>query len=203
MPDAWRGARSCPWESVRVKSPARIPVAVVNGTGYSGVELLRLLMGHPAFELVEVTARGEAGKPVPAVFPHLRGVDLTLTERVERAELVLLALPDDAAVAAVPELLAAGRRVVDLSAGFRLRRAALYLEWYGYQHTAPTLLEDAAYGLVEWNREAVASARLVACPGCYPTAALLALLPAWVKDLVERDVIVDAKSGVSGAGRAL
>ena len=186
-----------------MKNTARIPVAVINGTGYGGVELLRLLAGHPAFELVEVTARREAGRPLRDVFPHLRGLDLTFTERVERAELVLVALPDHAAVEAVPALLAAGRRVVDLSAGFRLRRAALYPEWYGYEHAAPTLLEDAAYGLVEWNREAIARARLVACPGCYPTAALLALLPVWIRGLVQPDVIVDAKSGVSGAGRTL
>lgn len=181
----------------------RIPVAVVNGTGYGGVELLRLLARSSAFELVEVTARSEAGKPVAAVFPHLVDLDLTFTPRVERAELVFVALPDDAATDIVPELLAAGRRVVDLSAAFRLRAPALYPRWYGYEHPAPALLGTAVYGLAEYARTVLPEARLVACPGCYPTAALLALLPALRAGLVEPDIIVDAKSGVSGAGRAL
>jgi N-acetyl-gamma-glutamyl-phosphate reductase len=186
-----------------VKSSVRIPVAVVNGTAYGGVELLRLLVGHPNFEVVEVTARGDSGRPLRDVFPHLRGLEVMLSERVERAELVFVALPDHAAVEAVPGLLAAGRRVVDLSAGFRLTRPGLYPEWYGYEHGAPALLEQAVYGLPEWNRDALADANLVACPGCYPTAALLALVPALVSGLIEPDLIVDAKSGVSGAGRTL
>src|SRR5579884_1897614 len=185
-------------------SEARISAAVVNGTGYGGVELLRLLLHHPRFELVEVTARSEAGKPVSAVFPHLPAAgDLTFTERVERAEVVFIALPDHAAIEAAPELLAARRRVVDLSAGFRLRDRALYPEWYGYEHAAPALLEEAVYGLAEYARDVLPSAKLVACPGCYPTGALLALLPALLGGLVEPDLIVDAKSGLSGAGRTL
>ncbi len=182
---------------------ARIPVAVVNGTGYGGVELLRLLRRHPTFEVVEVTARSEAGKPLAEVFPHLGGIDIHFGERVERAELVFVALPDHAAVETVPELLAQGRRVVDLSAGFRLRDAKDYPTWYGYEHAAPALLEEAVYGLAETVREALPGARLVACPGCYPTAALLAMLPALAHNLVEPDIIVDAKSGLSGAGRTL
>ncbi len=181
----------------------RIAAAVVNGTSYGGVELLRLLRHHPVFELVEVTARSEAGKPVAEVFPQLAGMELTFTPTVERAEVVFIALPDHAAVELIPALLAAGRRVLDLSAGFRLRAAALYPQWYGYEHPAPALLETAVYGLAEWAREALPTARLVACPGCYPTAALLALGPALRGGLIEPDVIVDAKSGVSGAGRAL
>jgi N-acetyl-gamma-glutamyl-phosphate reductase len=181
----------------------RISVAVVNGAGYGGLELLRLLRSHPIFELVEVTARSDAGKPVRAVFPHLGDLDLTFGERVERAELVFLALPDHASVELAPELLAAGRRVVDLSAGFRLRDATCYPTWYGYEHTVPVLLETAVYGLTEWAREQLPDARLVACPGCYPTAALLALGPALKERLIAPDVIVDAISGVSGAGRTL
>jgi N-acetyl-gamma-glutamyl-phosphate reductase len=181
----------------------RIPTAVVNGTGYGGVELLRLLRRHPAFEVVEVTARSEAGKPLAEVFPHLADLDLRFGERVERAELVFVALPDHAAVELVPDLLARGRRVVDLSAGFRLRDAQDYPTWYGYEHGAPALLEEAVYGLAEQARDALPRARLVACPGCYPTAALLALLPALANGLIEPDIIVDAKSGLSGAGRTL
>ena len=182
---------------------ARIPAAVVNGAGYGGIELLRLLRRHPAFELVEVTARSDAGRPVAEVLPQLGDIELTFTERVERAEVVFSALPDDAAVETLPALVAEGRRVLDLSAGFRLRDAALYPVWYRYPHPAPALLEEAVYGLTEWTRERLPEARLVACPGCYPTATLLALGPALAADLIEPDVIVDAKSGVSGAGRAL
>ena len=189
---------------------ARIAAAVINGTGYGGVELLRLLRRHPVFEIVEVTARGEVGKRVSEVFPQLVGLDLPFTPTVERAEVVFVALPEHAAVEIVPDLLAAGRRVVDLSAGFRLRDPALYPAWYGFEHPAPALLEEAVYGLTEWARPALtATTQLVACPGCYPTAALLALAPALAHDLLARDdsgaidVIVDAKSGVSGAGRTL
>jgi N-acetyl-gamma-glutamyl-phosphate reductase len=176
---------------------------VVNGTGYGGVELLRLLQRHPAFEVVEVTARSEAGKRVGDVFPQLASLDLAFVEAVERAELVFVALPDDVAVECVPDYLRAGRRVVDLSAGFRLRNQALYLRWYGYEHPAPALLESAVYGLAEWARAELPEAQLVAVPGCYPTAALLPLLPLLAAKLIEPDVIVDAKSGVSGAGRTL
>lgn len=182
---------------------AKIPVAVVNGSGYGGMELLRLLRHHPDFGLVEVTARAELGKPVATVFPHLADIELAFGARVEHAALVFVALPDAAAIEAVPDLLAAGRRVVDLSAGFRLRDAALYPRWYGYEHAAPALLEEAVYGLPEWARAALPAAQLVACPGCFPTAALLALGPALAHRLIEPDVIVDAKSGISGAGRAL
>ena len=186
-----------------MSQPARIPAAVVNGTGYGGVELLRLLRRHPAFDLVEVTARSEAGKPVTTVFPHLAGLDLVFSAEVERAEVVFVALPDHGAVEMVPGLLRAGRRVLDLSAGFRLRDAALYPTWYAYEHSAPDLLATAVYGLAEWSREELTGAQLVAVPGCYPTAALLAILPALTNDLIEPDIIVDAKSGVSGAGRTL
>lgn len=186
-----------------MSAPARIAAAVVNGAGYGGVELLRLLLRHPNFELVEVTARADAGKRVAAVFPQLAGLDMTFTEHVERAEVIFVALPDEASVEIVPGLLAEGRHVVDLSAGFRLREPALYPTWYGYEHPAPALLEEVVYGLTEWARDRLPGARLVACPGCYPTAALLALGPALAADLIDPDIIVDAKSGVSGAGRTL
>lgn len=184
-------------------TPGTIPVAVVSGTGYGGVELLRLLWRHPRFALVEVTARGEPGRRVCDVWPQLPGLTLPLTERVERAEMVFVALPDHAAAQLIPELLAEGRRVVDLSAAFRLRAPELYAEWYGYEHPAPALLASAVYGLPERYRAALRESRLVACPGCYPTAALLALLPALAAELIEPDIIVDAKSGLSGAGRGL
>lgn len=187
-----------------VKARDRIPVAVVNGSGYGGVELLRLLSRHPRFVVCEVTARSEAGKPIADVFPHLAALgDLHFSERVREAELVFVALPDDASAEVVPELLGEGRRVLDLSAAFRLRDPAAYPEWYGYAHPAPDLLARAVYGLPERYRAAIAEAQLVACPGCYPTASILAVLPALVAGLIEPSVIVDAKSGVSGAGRKL
>lgn len=181
----------------------RIATAVVSGTGYGGVELLRLLRRHPRFALVEVTARGKPGRRVCDIWPQLPDLALPVAERVERAELVFVALPDHVAAAVIPDLLAAGRRVVDLSAAFRLRAAARYPEWYGYEHPAPALLATAVYGLPERSRAALPDARLVACPGCYPTAALLALLPALAGGLIAPDLIVDAKSGLSGAGRGL
>lgn len=184
-------------------APRSIPAAVVNGTGYGGVELLRLLRHHPNFDLVEVTARSEAGKPVADVFPHLAGLDLIFTETIKRAEVVFVALPDQPATELVPDLLRDGRRVLDLSAAFRLRSPALYPRWYGYTHPVPALLESAVYGLTEWVRAELPRAQLVACPGCYPTAALLAIGPALAHALIEPDVIVDAKSGISGAGRTL
>lgn len=190
-------------EPASMSTQTRIPAAVVNGTGYGGVELLRILRHHPTFEVVEVTARSEAGKRVTSVFPHLAGMNLTFTPEVQRAEVVFVALPDHGAIEIVPDLLREGRRVLDLSAGFRLRDAALYPTWYSYEHGAPELLGKAVYGLAEWRRKALAEAQLVACPGCYPTAALLALLPALTNDLIEPDIIVDAKSGLSGAGRTL
>jgi N-acetyl-gamma-glutamyl-phosphate reductase len=181
----------------------RIAVAVVSGTGYGGVELLRLLGAHPRFDLVEVTARGEPGRRVCDLWPQLPGLAVPVTERVERADLVFVALPDHAAAELVPDLLAAGRRVVDLSAAFRLRAPASYPAWYGYAHPAPALLAHAVYGLPELDRGALPDAQLVACPGCYPTAALLALAPALAEGIIAPDVIVDAKSGLSGAGRGL
>jgi N-acetyl-gamma-glutamyl-phosphate reductase len=184
-------------------SVSHIEVAVVNGTGYGGIELVRLLAHHPVFDLIEVTARSEAGKPVASVFPSLPDLDLTFSAEVSKAELVFVALPDHAAIEHIPALLAEGRRVVDLSAGFRLKDAMLYPRWYKYEHSAPALLETAIYGLTEWCRDLLPDARLVACPGCYPTAALLALWPALLAQLIQPDIIIDAKSGVSGAGRAL
>jgi N-acetyl-gamma-glutamyl-phosphate reductase len=181
----------------------RITTAVVNGTGYGGGELLRLLAHHPTFDLVEVTARSEAGKPVRSVFPSLPDLDLIFTASVELSELVFVALPDHASVELVPDLLAEGRRVVDLSAGFRLRDPLLYPRWYRYEHPSARLLAESIYGLTESARQELPEARLVACPGCYPTAALLATTPALRAGLILPDIIVDAKSGLSGAGRSL
>jgi len=160
-----------------------IDVAVVNGTGYGGIELLRLLSAHPHFRVIEVTARSDAGKELRHVFPSLSRMQLSFTEEVHDAELVFIALPDRAAIDAAMPLIQQHRKVVDLSAGFRLKSPAEYPVWYGYEHPASSLLEQAVYGLPEWNRDSISNAQLIACPGCYPTAALLALLPAMKRDL--------------------
>jgi N-acetyl-gamma-glutamyl-phosphate reductase len=182
-------------------------IAVIGASGYTGVELLRLLAGHPQVELSCVTSRQYAGQAVGAVFPSLQGVVERSFEDVEpgalagRADLVLTAVPHQAAMGLVPTLLESGCRVVDLSADFRIRDRVVYEEWY-QQHTAPQLLTEAVYGLPELFREGIAQARLVANPGCYPTSVALALAPLLEKRLIDTSsLIVDSKSGTSGAGR--
>ncbi|PNU19802.1 N-acetyl-gamma-glutamyl-phosphate reductase [Geothermobacter hydrogeniphilus] len=184
-----------------------IKVAVVGASGYTGVELLRLLVGHPHTELVCVTSRQFAGQPVARVFPSLAGrcelvfENLAAAEIAARAEIVLTALPHQAAMAVIPDLLVAGCRVVDLSADYRLRDAAVYEHWY-QPHSSPQLLAEAAYGLPELFREQVRPARLVANPGCYPTSVALGLAPLLRQGVIDPDsLIIDSKSGTSGAGR--
>jgi N-acetyl-gamma-glutamyl-phosphate reductase len=183
-------------------------VAVIGASGYTGVELLRLLAGHPQVTVSCVTSRQQAGQSLAEVFPSLAGVyDLTF-EALEaaalagRADLVFTAVPHQAAMAMVPDLLAAGCKVVDLSADYRLHDAAVYAEWYE-PHQTPDLLAEAVYGLPELYREQVRPARLVANPGCYPTSIALALTPLLRGGLIDpATLIVDSKSGTSGAGRA-
>ncbi len=184
-----------------------IKVAVVGGTGYTGVELLRLLVNHPHVEIVAVTSRSEAGQPVADMYPNLRGhIDLAFSEpRVETlaaADVVFFATPNGTAMKMVPALLDAGVRVIDLAADFRIKDAALWQQWYGMVHACPELLGEAIYGLPEVNREATRTARLVANPGCYPTAVQLGFLPLIENGLAASDnLIADVKSGASGAGR--
>lgn len=184
-----------------------IKVGVVGGTGYTGVELLRLLAGHPQVELQVITSRGEAGTPVAELFPNLRGhLDIAFSapdpDTLGRCDLVFFATPNGIAMEMVPQLLEAGARVVDLAADFRLRDPALWEQWYGMPHACPDILAEAVYGLPEVNRAAVAGARVVANPGCYPTAVQLGFLPLVEQGVISIDgLIADAKSGVSGAGR--
>jgi N-acetyl-gamma-glutamyl-phosphate reductase len=184
-----------------------IKVGVVGGTGYTGVELLRLLAMHPDAELAVITSRSEAGQAVADLFPNLRGsVDLAFSEpdieRLSACDLVFFATPNGTAMTMVPQLLDAGVRVIDLAADFRLRQADEWQQWYGMQHACPEYLPQAVYGLPEVNRTAIAQAKLVANPGCYPTAVQLGFLPLLEEGLVESGhLIADAKSGVSGAGR--
>ena len=183
-------------------------IAVVGASGYTGAELLRLLARHPEAELTCVTSRQYAGRPVAEIFPSLQGGldlrfdDVNPAEVAGRADLVFTAVPHQTAMDMVPELLDAGCRVVDLSADFRLRDVSVYEAWY-QAHTSSDLLGEAVYGLPELFRDQIPAARLVANPGCYPTSIALALTPLLeTKKIDPATIIVDSKSGTSGAGRA-
>jgi len=184
-----------------------IKAGIVGGTGYTGVELLRLLAGHPAVDLAVITSRGEKGARVSELFPNLRGrVDLRFVEPddavLEGCDVVFFATPNGTAMKSAPTLLKAGARIIDLAADFRLRRVEDWEQWYGMPHACAELLAEAVYGLPEVNREAIRCARLVANPGCYPTAVQLGFLPLLEAGVVDpQSLIADAKSGVSGAGR--
>ncbi len=178
-------------------------VGIINVTGYAGVELARLLYQHPEVELTSVTGRSAAGKDLGEIFPHLASLDLTIEAELGEVDLAFSAMPHKESAKEVIPLLNQGVKVVDISADFRLKNATEYENWYGFSHSAPELLEQAVYGLPELHRYEVASAQLVANPGCYPTGAILALAPAVKERIVEPDIIVDSKSGVSGAGRGL
>lgn len=184
-----------------------IEVGIVGGTGYTGVELLRLLCRHPEVRIRAVTSRGDAGKRVDAVYPNLRGhVDAVFCEPdvavLAGCDLVFFATPNGAAMRMAPELLDKGVKIVDLAADFRLKDAAEWEKWYGEAHACPELLAEAVYGLPEVQRDAIRRARLVANPGCYPTAVQLGFLPLLEAGLIDAGgLIADAKSGVSGAGR--
>ena len=178
-------------------------VGIINVTGYTGVELARLLHQHPSVELVSVTGRSTAGQKLGDVFPHLADIDLTIEAELGKVELAFSAMPHKESAKEVIPLLKKGVRVVDISADFRLKDASLYQSWYGFSHPAPQLLAEAVYGLPELHRAEIVSARLVANPGCYPTSAILALAPAVKAKLIGADIIIDSKSGISGSGRSL
>lgn len=184
-----------------------IKVGIVGGTGYTGVELLRLLAVHPDVVVTAITSRGEAGRPVAELFPNLRGhFDLCFTDPaagdLDHCDVVFFATPHGVAQLTAPGLLEKGVRVIDLSADFRIRDVALWETWYKQPHTAQELVSDAVYGLPELNREAIRHGRLIACPGCYPTSVLLGFLPLLEQGLVDQgDLIASSASGASGAGR--
>jgi N-acetyl-gamma-glutamyl-phosphate reductase len=211
-----------------------VRVGILGASGYTGAELVRLLVRHPGVEIVLLTAERHADQPIGAVFPHLGGLglpDLVSIDEVEwpglDVDVMFCALPhgttqeivaglmhatghtlvDELVVETRADLIAglkAEGKVIDLSADFRLTDTAVYAEWYGHEHLAPSLQEAAVYGLTEFAREAIGEARLIACPGCYPTAALVPLVPLLeAGQIAAEDIIIDAKSGVSGAGRAL
>ncbi len=184
-------------------------VAVVGAAGYAGIEAVRLVLSHDRLHLTLVTSAADQDKRVSSVYPSLAGLtELSFTlpdpdEIVSAADVALLAVPHTAALELVPTLLARGVTVIDLSADYRLQDPAVYASWYGTAHTSPELLPDAVFGLPELDRSRLPGAHLVACPGCYPTATTLAALPALAAGIVTCDrIVVDAKSGVSGAGRS-
>ena len=184
-----------------------LAVGVVGGTGYTGVELLRLLVAHPRVALRHVTSRSEAGNKIADMFPNLRGfTDICFTEpaleTLAECDVVFFATPNGTAMKMVPELINKGVRVIDLAADFRLQDADVWKQWYGMEHTCTGILAEAVYGLPEINRAAIKTARVVANPGCYPTAVTLGFMPLIENGLIDdQHLIADAKSGVSGAGR--
>jgi len=185
-----------------------LKVGIIGASGYTGVELARILSSHPEVELTVATSRQYAGKPLSEIFPNLRKrVDLICEnlpaeELVERADFFFTAVPHKTAMDLVPSLLEAGKKVVDLSADFRLRDVAVYEQWY-QAHSSPELIEEAVYGLPELYRNQVKDARLVANPGCYPTSVTLGLAPLLQKKLIDpTTLVIDSKSGTSGAGRS-
>ena len=189
---------------------SEISVALIGASGYTGSEMARLLATHPRATLKIATASGErVGQPLSNLFPALRGVcdlvlqELNLDHIAEQCDVAVIALGHGRALEIAPQLLSRGVRAIDLGADFRLRDPAAYRQWYGLEHSAPELLEEVVYGLPEWNRARIKTARLVANPGCYPTSAILALAPLIAADAIKaHSIIVDSASGVSGAGRA-
>ena len=180
---------------------------IVGASGYTGGELARILSLHPGVEIAVATSRNYAGKRLSQVYPHLAGIadivceDLQIADLVQRADVFFTAVPHQTAMAIVPPLLQAGKKVIDLSADFRIDDPVVYEAWY-QPHTAQEYLAEAVYGLPEINRDEIAGARLVANPGCYPTSIILALAPLLKNGLIDLDTIVaDSKSGTSGAGR--
>ncbi|MCK5523023.1 MAG: N-acetyl-gamma-glutamyl-phosphate reductase [Thiomargarita sp.] len=184
-----------------------IKIGIIGGTGYTGVELLRLLANHPQAQVQTVTSRTQAGKPVNELFPNLRGhSDLVFIDPAQEnfadCDIVFFATPSGIAMQSTPDLLKAGIKVIDLAADFRLKEETVWNKWYGITHVCPDLLNEAVYGLPEINRAEIAKARLVANPGCYPTAVLLGFLPLLEAGIIDAEhLIADAKSGASGAGR--
>jgi N-acetyl-gamma-glutamyl-phosphate reductase len=184
-----------------------IRAGIVGGTGYTGVELLRILALYAEVEVTVVTSRADAGLRVDALYPSLRGyIDVVFSspdiENLAQCDVVFFATPNGTAMLMAEQLLARGIKVIDLSADFRLKDAKEWSHWYGMEHACPELISEAVYGLPEVNREAIKQASLIACPGCYPTAVQLGFLPLIENDLINIDhLIADVKSGVSGAGR--
>lgn len=179
-----------------------VKVGIINVTGYAGMELARILHRHPDADLVSVTGRSLAGQKLGDAFPHLRAINLTITPEIDRSvDVVFSALPHAASAEALGPLVKSGVKAVDISADFRLKSVTDFESWYKVKHPHPELIEEAVYGVTELHREKIARTRLVANPGCFPMGAILGLAPAVREGWVKPDVIVDSKTGISGAGR--
>lgn len=185
----------------------KINIGIVGGTGYTGVELLRLLASHPHAHVSVITSRAEAGKPVADIFPNLRGhYSLAFSEpdldALLACDVIFFATPHGVAQSMMADIIAGGVRAIDLSADFRIRDIETWETWYGQSHACPELVQEAVYGLPELNREKIKTAKLIACPGCYPTSVELALMPLLQKKLIDpANIIANCASGISGAGR--
>jgi N-acetyl-gamma-glutamyl-phosphate reductase len=182
---------------------AKLKVGIINVTGYAGVELARLLYKHPKVQLSSVTGRSAAGQRLADVFPHLAEIDMAVSGELGEVDLAFSAMPHKSSAEVILPLVERGIKVIDISADFRLKDEKEYPKWYDFTHPDSRLLRKAVYGLPEIHRDEIAKAALVANPGCYPTGALLALVPAVTEGVIHTDIIVDSKSGVSGAGRTL
>ncbi len=182
---------------------SKIKAGIINVTGYAGVELARLLSQHPEVELTSVTGRSTAGQKLSTVFPHLSRIDLTIEAQLGGVDIAFSAMPHKESAQEIIPLYKSGIKIVDISADFRLKNPAEYPAWYGFQHPAPELIERAVYGIPELHKSEIANTQLVANPGCYSTGAILAFAPAVKEGIIESDIIIDSKSGVSGAGRTL
>ncbi|MEC9366897.1 MAG: N-acetyl-gamma-glutamyl-phosphate reductase, partial [Chloroflexota bacterium] len=179
-------------------------VGIINVTGYAGAEVARILSRHEEVEITCVTGRSGAGKNLGDIFPHLSNLDMEISPDVDKSvDFVFSALPHAASAEALKDAVSSGIKGVDISADFRIRDLNTYSEWYDVEHPCPELMESSVYGLPELHRSAIKDCQIAANPGCYPTASILGLAPALEAGIIEPEVIVDAKSGVSGAGRSL
>ena len=179
-----------------------LKAGIINVTGYAGIEIARILKLHPEVEITCITGRSSVGKNIKEIFPHLAPIDMTISEDItESVDVVFSALPHAASAERLGPLVSSGIKAIDISADFRLDDISEYRHWYKINHPHPDLIKESVYGLPEINRDKISTANLVANPGCYPTAAILAMAPAIKAGIIDPDIIIDAKSGVSGAGR--
>jgi len=181
-----------------------LKAGIINVTGYAGIELARILSAHPEVEIVSVTGRSSAGQLLSHIFPHLDTFDMKISEEIQGdVDVVFSALPHGVSAETLKPFIDLGIKVIDISADFRIKDPLVYQEWYGQAHSAVSCLEKSVYGLPEMNRCEISNAQLIANPGCYPTGAILALIPAVQSNIIESKIIIDSKSGVSGAGKKL
>ena len=180
-----------------------VKIAILNITGYAGINLARILHGHPSVEIVSVTGRSDAGKQLSEIFPHMDALDIKIEQEVSKdVDLIFSCLPHSASASVLEPFIRKGVEVIDLSADFRLNNSSEYESWYKTEHPCPQYLSDAVYGLPELHSVEISSAKLIASPGCYATASILGLAPIVESGALSGDIIIDAKSGVSGAGRS-